>query len=243
VTNFEPCAAETMRRLIRATAGSSLEVCGGVAGYVGPDSPLSAVKGLDGEPTRAELLRMIDFFSDHQRDTVLELAPWVEVACRAELASLGFERVAEELVLYRRTEDLPGAVEVVVDVEAWARVLSLSFMGEVNEMGLQMGRLVSVLEGATPVGIWREQELVAAAQMSDLAGVGLLAGDGTLEAWRGQGLQQQLICGRVQMAWAKGMEWVHCEVVPGSGSHRNYERCGFGVAYARVHFLRRFLKD
>ncbi len=207
---------------------------------MGPDSPLSAIKGLDGEPTRAELRRMIDFFSDYQRDTVLELAPWVELACRAKLASLGFERVAEELVLCRRTEDLPGEAEVVDDVEAWARVLSLSFMGEVNELGLQMGRLVSSMEGALPVGIWREQELVAAAQMSDLAGVGLLAGDGTLEAWRGKGLQQQLIRGRVQMAWARGMEWVHCEVLAGSSSHRNYERCGFAIAYARVHFLRQF---
>jgi GNAT superfamily N-acetyltransferase len=90
------------------------------------------------------------------------------------------------------------------------------------------------------VGHWEDGELVAAGQMVYLAGSGLLAGDGTIEAWRGRGLQQRMIRARVQRAFDNGVEWVHCEVAQGSGSQRNYARCGFSTVYARVHYLKRF---
>jgi hypothetical protein len=240
MTNFEPCAAEVMRRFARASGGEMIEVGGGVAGFVESDSPVNAVKGMDGAVGRAELNRIVEFYSDHKKDAVVELAPWVEAACLGDLVALGFERVAVEDLMARRSEDLGEKFDAVMDVEACARVLCLSFFGEINETGMAIGRMAFGGEGMVSVGHWEDGDLVSVGQMIYLAGAGLLAGDGTVEAWRGRGLQQRMIRARVQRAFDDGVEWVHCEVAQGSGSQRNYARCGFSTVYARVHYLKRF---
>jgi hypothetical protein len=118
MTNFEPCAAEVMRRFARASDGEMIEVGGGVAGFVESDSPVNAVKGMDGAVGRAELNRIVEFYSDHKKDAVVELAPWVEAACLGDLVALGFERVAAEDLMARRSEDLGEKFDAVMDVEA-----------------------------------------------------------------------------------------------------------------------------
>jgi hypothetical protein len=240
MTSFEPCAAEVMRRFARASGGEMIEVGGGVAGFVESDSPVNAVKGMDGAVGRAELDRIVEFYSDHKKDAVVELAPWVEAACLGDLVALGFERVAAEDLMARRSEDLGVTVTEAMDAEACARVLCLSFFGEIHEAGMAMGRMMFGGTGILNAGHWEEGDLVSVGQMIYLAGAGLLAGDGTIEAWRGRGLQQRMIRARVQQAFDDGVEWVHCEVQQGSGSQRNYARCGFSTAYARVHYLKRF---
>jgi GNAT superfamily N-acetyltransferase len=105
---------------------------------------------------------------------------------------------------------------------------------------MRLGQVIQAAGIGENLGIWQGDELAAAGQLSILAGAGLLAGDGTVEAWRGKGLQQRLIRGRVRRAWELGVGWVHSEVAPDSGSYRNYERCGFVRAYSRVHYLKRF---
>ncbi len=240
MTNFEPCAAEVMRRFARASGGELIEVGGGVAGFVDSDSPVNAVKGMDGQVGRTELNKVVEFYFDRKKDAVLELAPWVEAACLIDLQALCFERVGIEDLMARPSEDLGEQIDEVMDVEACARVLCLSFFGELNETGMAMGRMMFGGKGILNAGHWEDGELVAAGQLIYLAGAGLLAGDGTLEAWRGKGLQHRLIRARIQRAFDDGIGWVHCEVAQGSGSQRNYARCGFSLAYSRVHYLKRF---
>lgn len=238
MTNFEPCAAEVMRRFSQATGGDWIEVAGGVAGFAGVDFPVNAAKGIEGKLGRADLQRLIEFFGDRGKDAVMELAPWVEAESRDALAALGFERVAEEDLMVRPTEALEAEVEVVDDPEAWARVLSMAFFGEWNELGRSIGHVMQGIEGSLSIGIWEGADLVAAGQMMVVCGAALLSGDATLPEWRGRGLQQRLIRGRVAIAWEQGAEWAHCEVLPASTSQRNYERCGFVKAYHRVHYVR-----
>lgn len=240
MTNFEPCAAEVMRKFTEACGGTWQEIGGGVAGFLSDDSPINAVKGMDGKVGRAELQQAIDFFAGFGKDAVVELASWVESECAADLAALGFERIGEEHVMVRRSEPMVEEIDIITDGEAWSRVLSLAFFGDLNEIGLKLGRLVQHATPGKSVGIWQGGDLVAAAQLAYVGGSGLLAGDGTIEAWRGKGLQQRLIRGRVGMAFDEGFEWAHSEVQPGSGSERNYLRCGFVKAYSRVHYLKRF---
>jgi GNAT superfamily N-acetyltransferase len=239
VTNFEPCAAEVMRRFAAASGGKWIEVGGGVAGFSGPDSPVNAAKGMDGAVGSRELEQVVGFYKDLGLDAVVELAPWVEAQCSSDLAALGFERLAEEYVMVRRSEALDEQLDVITDTAAWSRVLCLAFFGEVNEMGMRLGQVMQGADIGESLGIWQGEELAAAGQLSILAGAGLLAGDGTVEAWRGKGLQQRLIRGRVRRAWELGVGWVHSEVAPDSGSYRNYVRCGFSRAYSRVHYLKR----
>jgi hypothetical protein len=58
----------------------------------------------------------------------------------------------------------------------------------------------------------------------------------TSSSSRGRGAQRALIEGRLQTVAATAI--VAAEVAPGSGSERNYLRCGFRVAYTRSHDVR-----
>ena len=78
----------------------------------------------------------------------------------------------------------------------------------------------------------------AAAGMSMEAGVALLAGDATLPASRGLGLQGLLVRERIARAARAGCDLAMACVLPGSGSHRNYERAGFQLVYMRVNVKR-----
>ncbi len=240
MTNFEPCAAEVMRQFTAIAGGVTLEVGGGVAGFTAPGSFLNGVKGLDGNVGRAELQRILEFFADQAEDAVVELAPWVAETCAADLADLGFVRQAEELVMARRGADEELRAEVVTDLAEWSRVLSIAFFGEWNPMGVWVGKLMGGLKNVLCLGLRSGDQWVAASQVAWIEGVALLAGDGTLPAWRGQGLQQVLIRDRVGRAWRQGIEWCHAEVLPGSASHRNYRRCGFEEVYPRIHYRKSF---
>ena len=236
--NFEPCAAEVMRRFARAAGGEVLEVGGGVAGFVASDSPVNAAKGMDGKVGATELKQVMEFFFDRRKDAVVELAPWVEAECMAELGELGFMRVAEEDVMAQRSVDGGVDLEECRDVEEWARLMCLSFFGNVNEQGMELGRAMFHAPDSLNLGIWENGDLVTGGGLTFLCGQGLMAGDATLEQFRGRGLQQKLIRGRMRRAHEAGCEWVHSEVLRASGSQRNYERCGFSPVYARAHYLR-----
>ena len=65
-------------------------------------------------------------------------------------------------------------------------------------------------------------------------GVGYLASAVTLPAGRRRGCQQALIRHRLRDASAAGCELAVTLATPGTTSHRNLERAGFGVAYTKV---------
>lgn len=111
MTNFEPCAAEVMRRFANAMNGETIEMAGGVAGYLGPDFPMNAVKGMEGPAGQVELQRVIEFYGDRGLDAVLQLGPWVESASLDQLNRFGFTKVAEEDMMVRPS----AAQEIDVD--------------------------------------------------------------------------------------------------------------------------------
>lgn len=242
MTNFEPCAAEVMRSFAKAAGGKTIEVCGGVAGFLGSAFPVNAAKGIDGKLGVAELSKICEFYGDHGADAVVELAPWVEAESLSALEQLGFEKTSEEDVMVRRSEAIDAPLEIIPDTSEWAAVLSLAFFGDVNEMGLLLGDVMQRLDSSVNIGLRENGVLVAAAQLCVTGPAGLLSGDGTVLSHRGRGLQQILIQGRIGLAHQHGLEWVHSEVLPGSTSQRNYLRCGFSRAYPRVHYTRRLSK-
>ncbi len=240
MTSFEPCSAEVLRRYSLVTNGSCMEIAGGVAAYCGPGSPLGVVKGMERGVSVGELKSIVDFYADRQTAAVVEIAPWVEEASLGALTELGFVKIATENLLARQAVDGGEDVEECTDVDAWARMLALSFFGEVTEEWMEIGRMVFQVNGGLNVGIWQDGVLAAGGNITYLDGAALFAGDGTIEKYRGQGLQQRLIRGRMRRAYESGCRWLHCEVTPGSGSQRNYERCGFALAYQRMHYQRAF---
>jgi GNAT superfamily N-acetyltransferase len=69
-------------------------------------------------------------------------------------------------------------------------------------------------------------------------GVGMFYGDSTLVNFRGRGIQTALIRERLKLLRSQGAELAAASVIPGSISQRNYERCGFVVAYTKVAMLK-----
>lgn len=70
--------------------------------------------------------------------------------------------------------------------------------------------------------------------------VATLHGDSTLIAHRNRGIQRALIQHRLMLAESNGADLAMACVIPGSASHRNYERCGFRLFYMRVNVARSF---
>ncbi len=240
MTNYEACSAEVLRRYTRATGGTCLEIAGGVAAYCDVGSPLSVVKGMQGAVGVAELRQIVEFYADRRMAAIVEIAPWVEEESASALAKLGFTKIATEDLMAREAADGGEDVFECTNAEEWARMLALAFFGEVTEEWMKIGRMVFAVSGGVNVGVWQDGVLAAGGNITNLDGVALFAGDGTIERYRGRGLQQTLIRGRMRRALAAGCGWFHCEVVPGSGSQRNYERCGFRLAYQRHHYQRAF---
>lgn len=69
-------------------------------------------------------------------------------------------------------------------------------------------------------------------------GLATFFADATLSRFRGLGLQSALIQARVTAALAQGADMATATAQPGSASHRNYERCGFRVAYTKMNMQR-----
>ena len=85
-------------------------------------------------------------------------------------------------------------------------------------------------------GIRQNDRRVACGQSVAYDDVVIFGNDGTLPEARRRGWQTALIEERLQ-ALPSG-RIVTAEVAPGSGSERNYLRCGFHVAYTRAHYSR-----
>jgi GNAT superfamily N-acetyltransferase len=73
-----------------------------------------------------------------------------------------------------------------------------------------------------------------AAALGVHVGMATFFGDATLAPARGHGLQLAMIRHRLQQAAALGCDVASATVLPGSTSHRNYERAGFQPVYARI---------
>jgi GNAT superfamily N-acetyltransferase len=86
-------------------------------------------------------------------------------------------------------------------------------------------------------GVW-ESARGAGAAMDVHAGLATFFGDATLVRARGHGLQLALIRHRLRRAAELGCDLATASVVPGSISHRNYERAGFQLVYGRVMVAR-----
>jgi GNAT superfamily N-acetyltransferase len=222
---LEEQAAETLRRFARVYPGAAMmEVAGGVALYSGPGSPINVVKGMKRLPDAKELAAVEAFFASFGLDCTLELSPGLEPE--------GYEKVAEEDVMFRPVAATGVGAETVEDPEGLAKFLCEVF-------GADLGDAFLRIEDLTAFAVRHGGLYMASGQLIGFGDIALLAGDATGEAWRGKGLQRQLIEARVQRAYERRLRWATAEVQPNSTSQRNYMRCGFVVLYTRTHWTKR----
>lgn len=240
---LEAAEAANAFSLAKVATGYETEaVAGGCAIFAGVDSPLTHALGcgMSGSVSVGEIERMEKFFFDRGSACLIDLCPLADTGLVQAVMERGYSIVEFNNLLVRRLQAGDGErnrgdfeFELVGEHsrEQWLRLAADSFEApfEMLKNFPVCGDTLMVRQGGNPV---------AAASMSVEDGVALLSGDATLQTTRGLGLQGALIQERIARAARAGCELAMACVLPGSGSHRNYERAGFQLAYMRVNVKR-----
>ena len=237
-----------------------LPISGGVSVFAGPRSPMNKVIGLGFDrPLDLNALREIENrWRERDEPVRIELSTLTDPAIAGELSDRGYRLRGFENVLARRLDDLPGpaafrdiAIDLVGkdDVSAWFDVAVDSFAnmdgtGSVADDtlsreelarsladllgGMAYSRYLARIDGQ-PVG-------EAALHVDDR--LALLAGSGTLPAYRGRGVQKALVQRRLHDARDAGCDFAVVVTAPGSRSQDNVMRRGFELLYSRAILIK-----
>ena len=246
--SVESCASEAYAGAV--TGGSALRRGAAVAAYLGPGSPLNALKGLGFEDDpRATVEAAEAFFERRGAPSTVELASHAPADLLAWLSGRGYLAVEFEAILARRLGhvEMPrkireGPFELrptgPEDAHAWGRLLSTCFVGEEREALVAFGVAATRAPQSTAWFILREGEPVGCTAMRLDHEVASLGATAVLPEHRRAGAHAFALHARLCMAADWGNSWAKLEVAPGSESHRNVARAGFDAAYTRVQLRR-----
>ena len=208
---------------------------------MGTDSPLTTVKGIGSDPSEANLDAAEAFFrTTGAARATFELTPWSSPETQRRLAGRGYTIVDHEDIVvcrppYPATEPLHSVS--VVQPDGWPELQLQVNDAPESEEWRTITRVCASLPGAIHFGIrGGEGGWISGGQLVPTAGIGMLANDATSPAARRTGAQTAVILARLRMARSLDLPYLMAEVAPGSTSERNYLRCGFTIAYSRVHY-------
>jgi len=233
--------------MAQATPGAEAEaVLGGCAIFAGVGSPLTHTLGAGMDAAKAtatEFDRMERFYFDRGSNSLIDLCPMADAGVIEQITARGYQVIefnnvmARPLLTYDTRYQAPAALEVreiVADeTAAWCHTVARGFTGldkPPEEMTSMMSTICDFGQAFMAAG--------GGAAMSVQKNVALLYGDATVPEGRGKGVQSALIRARLAKAASMGTEFAAACVIPGSGSHRNYERAGFQLVYMRVNLKR-----
>ncbi len=240
---LEAAEAANAFSLARAASGFETEaIAGGCAIFAGANSPLTHAMGcgLSGPVSADEIERLEAFFFTRGSECLIDLCPMADLGLVQAVIDRGYSIIEFNNLLVRKLTPADGEwsfvgthIEPVVEATRieWINLVADSFEAPAELLSNVpvYGDTLLVRLGGMPA---------AAAGMATEDGVALLFGDATLQGSRGLGLQSGLIRERVARAARAGCDLAMACVLPGSGSHRNYERAGFQLFYMRVNIKR-----
>jgi GNAT superfamily N-acetyltransferase len=245
-------AAALVEAANRMSAGraATLSAMGGIAAFVGKESPLTHAvgMGMTGEVEPRALREVEQFYGARGARTEIDVCPHAHPSLVSALAERGYRVSEMNTVLARALDDEPPAADAPISLDwlpkggerEWTETVARGFgegaapSAEMLDPGFVIFRACApgaLLARAGPAA-------AGAAGMAMAAGVALLLGDAVLPAHRGRGVHQALIAERLRAARQAGCDLATAATMPGSGSERNYLRAGFQVAYTRVHLVR-----
>ncbi len=222
-----------------------LEVAGGCAVFAGAASPLSHAVGvgLDGPVPEAAIQAIEEFFRSREATVSLDLCPLADPGLFQALGRRGYRITEFNNVLVKRL----AGTEIVLtprvrrataeEGDLWSHTLGEGFFEQsaLTDEEMDVGRAIfaatsshcylAAAESGEPAG-------GAAAAFHD--GLATLFADATVARQRRAGFHRELIAARLNEAIARGCDLATAATLPGSGSQRNYERCGFEVVYTKV---------
>jgi GNAT superfamily N-acetyltransferase len=202
--------------------------------------------GMQRAVPEAEMERMEAFFRDRNSACIIDLCPLADPSVIAFVQSRPYRILEFNNLLARRItpheefEAYPDVRPTGPDeAERFARLMLTAFSEAVpftEEM------VQTMIASFGPMSAWfgGVPEPEAGAIMDVASGVAMFAGDATLSSGRRKGWQSKLIRTRLLAAQRAGCDLAVCTVLPGCGSHRNYERGGFRLIYMRVNLIREF---
>jgi hypothetical protein len=228
-----------IRQRAPEVGAACITVAGGVAAFTGVGSPLTTVKGTGPRISPSDLDRIEAFFRDHDAPEVtIEAAPWLLDASRELLAARGYREGARETVVATTASGSATAAALraeVAPLEEWPELMRRSYELPDDSVVVALVAASAHMPTARLYGVRDGDRWIGCAQALTYDDVVIFGNDGTDPAERGQGVQTALITERLG-AVAAGMTAM-AEVAPGSGSERNYLRCGFRIAYERTPYV------
>lgn len=240
-------------------AERSEPLCGGTMGGGFPGNWHNNAVGLgfNGLVTKADIDRMIEYYSSRGCEPRVELCPFADKSLSVELGNAGFRITDFEMVFFRQLDPAqparplqghPAGVELsFVDpgdaerVREYARVAVSGFMPEGQEIPEEFLKIAE-----TPVrhplckgAIATIGGKVVGAGGTEVRGeVAALFGLSVLPEFRRRGIQQALIAQRLNDAASKGARIATIGGRPGQGTERNVRRMGFQCAYTKLIMVR-----
>ena len=230
---------DAYREVAPEIRADSIEIAGGVAAFCGAESPLTTVKGVGGQVSPGDCERVERFFREHGATVAtFECAPWLSESSRPLFAQRGYRESTQEHVLVRRqvVHEQPTLNVEPFPVNDWAEVMRRGFELPDSPAMQALVNSAGALHDARLWGVQHEGAWITCAQSVRYGTVAIFGCDGTLPEARGRGAQRALILHRLREIGPEAI--VTAEVAPDSVSERNYLRCGFEIAYARMHFTR-----
>lgn len=228
------------------------QICDGCAMFAGVGSPLTHAMGIGmaGPVSDEEFDRLEEFFQERGSPSLIDLCPMADMTVIENVTRRGYKVLEFNNLLLHRVDPkdaewaCPEEVEITAaeddEEREWCELLVRGFSGGEEPSREMVDMVLSLPAGGTSLFAHVGGDAAGTAGISMHNGVALLFADSTLPEARGRGVQQALIRERLKMAAQGGCEWAMACVLPGSGSHRNYERCGFELFYMRVNVVRDF---
>ena len=245
-------SAEVHARVHPGTGAVAEQIAGGVAVFVGVDSPLTQAlgTGMRGPVSAAEMDRLERFFASRGADVRIEICPLADPTLLEELSVRGYRlrEFSNMLVRRIRTIETPpaGASSLSVqlctpaDAELWARTVALGFGGELAQSGENVAVLRDLFLQQNSKGVlaWVEGRPAGGGALTVHDGVAAIFGASTVPSFRRLGVQSAVIRALISYALEADCDIAYTLTRPGSASQRNVERQGFRVAYTRSTMVR-----
>lgn len=227
------------------------QIADGAAIFAGMGSPMSQTTGLglSGPITDSDLEAVEAFYFRRNATARIVVCPIAEDSLVAALNRRGY-RVAEfESTVIRPLNEIPEplhsgpihlGVITAMEAERYIEAVGPNFTEDGN-LSPEMREMMSVIFGTrcgTSVLATIEGQDAGGGALLTHDGVAMLAGAGTLPAFRNRGVHAALFDERLRLAKAMGCDLAVMGAKPGSTSQKNAERKGFRMAYTKCLFIR-----
>ena len=223
-------------------------VAGGYAIYVGPGSPVNRAVGLGlhGPVHTAELQQVERFYCRRGAPPRIDLCPLADPSLQqwVNLRPYRLEQFFSVLFCHLPDDVVPQPWPTEVRVtradpeqaELWIRTTAQGY----GEEDVPTQETLDILapnfhsQNAVPFLAWIDGEPAGGGALFIHEGVAEFGGDSTRPAFRQRGVQTALLQARLAAARELGCDLAMVLTEPGSGSQRNVQRAGLGLAYTKV---------